>query len=244
MKEEIMTQHYGIMPVNEESIALAVSLIREGNVVVIPTDTVYGVVADPTNAQAVEKIFAVKHRPHEKTMQVLAAHMDDLARFGVYLPEELKPVEREFMPGAVSVIARVHAQDKHESHDRAGEENESVRKSRVHHTELATARHEEDGSLTQGVRLPASDVTLNVLKSTGPLAASSANLSGHESTATARDAYDQLGDSVPLYLDGGSTPGPVASTVVTWDDAHQQPVFLREGVVPSDTIRAVLLGNK
>ena len=103
-----MTHTYGIQPVNEESIALAVSLIEQGEVVVIPTDTVYGVVAHPVHAQAVEKIFTVKHRPHEKSVQILAASLTDTQRYGVRVPQALNPVVSTFMPGAVSIIATVN----------------------------------------------------------------------------------------------------------------------------------------
>ncbi|WP_018143189.1 L-threonylcarbamoyladenylate synthase [Alloscardovia criceti] len=215
-----MTQKYGIQPVNDESLELAVELIQAGQVVVIPTDTVYGIVADPTHAQAVKEIFAVKHRPQEKTVQILASHMADTQEFGVRIPEPLKPVEKAFMPGALSIIAHVDAQ--------------------VAQRPLQTVRHEVDGSLTQAVRLPDNDVSLRILARTGALAASSANLSGHSSVSTAQDAYAQLGDSVALYLDGGPTPGPVASTVVAWDFAKGVPAILREGVIPAEQIFAVL----
>ncbi|WP_257639522.1 L-threonylcarbamoyladenylate synthase [Alloscardovia macacae] len=213
---------YGIQPVTDETLRIAEELIRAGEVVVIPTDTVYGVVADPAKEQAVEKIFQVKHRPHEKTVQILAASMEDTEKFGVRVPDALVPVEKAFMPGAVSVIARVNDQ----------QEQQTER--------LATVRTEADGSLTQAVRLPDNEVSLRILSALGPLAASSANLSGQEAAANAQDAYAQLGDTVALYLDGGPTPGPVASTVVAWDEDSQQPVFLREGVVPSAKIRAAL----
>ncbi|TCD54035.1 threonylcarbamoyl-AMP synthase [Alloscardovia theropitheci] len=229
-----MTKKYGIQPVNDETIALAVSLIQAGEVVVIPTDTVYGVVADPTNAQAVEKIFSVKHRPHEKTMQILAARMEDTKKFGVQVPAKLVPVEKEFMPGAVSIIVDIKTAPAESFQDAQQEYGTS--RSPV----LATVRQEKDGRVTQGIRLPSSDIALKILEQTGPLAASSANLSGMDSPATVQDAYKQLGDSVSLYLDGGSTPGPVASTVVAWDNETEQLLILREGVVSSDRIRAVL----
>ena len=215
-----MTHTYGIQPVNEESIALAVSLIEQGEVVVIPTDTVYGVVAHPVHAQAVEKIFTVKHRPHEKSVQILAASLTDTQRYGVRVPQALNPVVSTFMPGAVSIIATVNLSESLET--------------------LATVREEADGSYTQAVRLPNNPVSLSILRATGPLAASSANLSGNPSPSTAQEAYAQLGDTVSLYLDGGSTPGPVASTVVAWDELNKQPIFLREGAITAQQIRAVL----
>ncbi|WP_418968953.1 L-threonylcarbamoyladenylate synthase [Alloscardovia omnicolens] len=215
-----MAHTYGIQPVNEETLDLAVSLIRSGEIVVIPTDTVYGVVADPTQADAVEKIFQAKHRPHEKSVQILAARLDDTEKFGVVIPPALTPVAQKFMPGAISIIATI---------------DENMRTSK-----LCTVREEADGFLTQAVRLPDNPASLKILSTTGPLAASSANLSGHISPTTAQESYDQLGDSVSLYIDGGATPGPVASTVVAWDAQTSQPVFLREGAIHSDAIRSVL----
>ena len=136
------------------------------------------------------------------------------------VPQALNPVVSTFMPGAVSIIATVNRPESLET--------------------LATVREEADGSYTQAVRLPNNPVSLSILRATGPLAASSANLSGNPSPSTAQEACAQLGDTVSLYLDGGSTPGPVASTVVAWDELNRQPIFLREGAITAQQIRAVL----
>ncbi|MFD0704159.1 L-threonylcarbamoyladenylate synthase [Alloscardovia venturai] len=212
-----MTRSYGIMPMNDKTIALAQQLIADGETVVIPTDTVYGVVANPLSAEAVHGIFAVKHRPPQKTIQILCAVMNDARVLGVHIPHALEPLEVAFMPGALSLIGEVN--------------DDSI---------LATVREENDGRHTQAVRLPAHDGALKILKVTGPLAASSANLSGREAAHTAQEAYDQLGDTVSLYLDDGATPGPVASTVVAWNQHDKVAVYLREGVIPRARVEAVL----
>lgn len=215
--------NYGILPINDDSIQRAISLIRAGEVVVIPTDTVYGVVADPCNEAAVRKIFEVKHRPRSKTVQILLSDLSQASHFGIEFPQEFSTLERAFMPGPVSLIGEVKA---------AAQTAAQL--------QLATVRTETDGRFTQAVRLPDNPVSMHILEATGPLAASSANRSGLEAASTAQQAYEKLGDSVSLYLDGGATPGPVASTVVAWNTQTKSPVIVREGVISEAEICSVL----
>ena len=208
-----------IRPVSEESIALAARLIRQGELVVIPTDTVYGVACDPTNEKAIEKLFRAKHRPREKSVQVLLASLKGIGRFGLSLPAPLDALADRFCPGGFSPICV------------AGPT-----------CPFATARagSDERSPNTQGIRIPSSNDALRVLAKTGPLATSSANLSGGRSASTVEEAT-VLGSEVALYLDGGATPGAVASTVVAADPlAEDGIVVLREGIVPAEEIRRAL----
>lgn len=211
---------YGIRPVDEESIALAAALLRAGELVVVPTDTVYGVAADPANPAAVAKIFQAKRRPAEKSVQVLLPSLDALEGYGLSLPAPLGALARALCPGGFSPICT------------AGRE-----------CPFATVRIDEGARLprTQGVRVPDSETAQRILAACGPLATSSANLSGEASPCTAQQAAASLGDAVALYLDGGPTPGPTASTVAAADPSAEGGVrIIREGTVPAATVFALL----
>ena len=203
-----------------ETLALATKLVKRGEVVVIPTDTVYGIACDPFSEQAIEKIFQAKRRPHTKALQVLLPSVESIAELSLKLPSPLDVLAEAFLPGAFSPIC--------EAQEECG---------------LATVH--EDGALrTQGVRVPDSEASRRVLQATGPVAASSANISGMPSAQTAQEAYAQLGDSVALYVDAGPTPGPVASTVVEADCAGEDGIrILRVGVIPETAVRKVLHDN-
>lgn len=209
-----------IRPIDAGSIARAAELIKQGELVVIPTDTVYGVAADPANPAAVAKIFSAKRRPAEKSVQVLLASLADAARYGLVLPAPLDTLAERFCPGGFSPICVAEG----------GCPFATVR--------AASASGEPR---TQGIRVPASADALRILAATGPLATSSANRSGGAAAQTVDDAARALGSSVALYLDGGPTPGPVASTVVASDPAAELGVSLiREGVVPFSEIAEAL----
>ncbi|WP_055428279.1 L-threonylcarbamoyladenylate synthase [Bifidobacterium aesculapii] len=206
-----------IRTIDEESLAQAAAIIRDGGLVVIPTDTVYGVAADPRDAHAIDRIYALKRRPRFKALQVLLADVDRLGEIGLDLPAPLNRLAARFLPGAFSPIALARED-----------------------CTLKTVA--ADG--TQGIRVPNSVLCLSVLRATGPLAASSANLSGDQSAQSVREAVEAFGDQVDLYLDGGPTPGHVASTVVAADPHERDGItILREGVIPQSAIRAALHVN-
>lgn len=210
-----------IAAITEQSLRQAADIIHRGGLVVIPTDTVYGVVCDPFNAVAIDRIYQAKQRPRFKALQVILPSADDIESLGLYLPAPLNRLAAVFLPGAFSPIA-VAQED----------------------CQLKTLREEPDGLHTQALRVPNSAVSLRILTATGPVAASSANRSGGESPQTAQEAYDQLGDYVELYLDGGVTQGHVASTVVSADQQSTDGIHIeREGVIPATVIRKALLIN-
>ena len=165
-----------ICTVNDESLARAVEIIHDGGLVVIPTDTVYGVACDPRNIEAIRKVFAAKQRPKYKSLQVLLPSIESMEKLHLTLPVPLNRLAAMFMPGAFSPIA--------EAEDDCS---------------LATLRHDPTtGKATQGVRIPNSAVALRILRATGPLAATSANRSGEESAQTAgsRGRAGRCGGSV------------------------------------------------
>ncbi|NEG69514.1 L-threonylcarbamoyladenylate synthase [Bifidobacterium choloepi] len=247
-----------VRKVTDESLERAREVIRGGGLVVIPTDTVYGVACDPRNAAAIEKIYRAKGRPKFKALQVVMASVDELGSLGLALPAPLNRLAAQFLPGAFSPIC-------------LAEEG----------CELKTvSRNMTTGQLTQGIRVPNSAVSLRILRAVGPVACSSANLSGGESAQSVEEAvaafegagYDSGYDSddfdgygeasseydygesghsgslIDLYLDGGPTQGHVASTVVAADPYATAPggdgiEILREGVIPGSVIRKALHMN-
>ena len=208
-----------IRAISDESLAQAVEIVRDGGLIVIPTDTVYGVACDPRNIEAIRKVFAAKQRPKYKSLQVLLPSIESMEKLHLTLPVPLNRLAAMFMPGAFSPIA--------EAEDDCS---------------LATLRHDPaTGKATQGVRIPNSAVALRILRATGPLAATSANRSGDESAQTVQEAVDAFGSEVDLYLDGGPTQGHVSSTVVKADPYARDGIeILREGVIAQNVIRKAL----
>ena len=131
-----------VRTITDESLAQAVEIIRDGGLIVIPTDTVYGVACDPRNVEAIRKIYMVKQRPKYKPLQVLLASIDGLDALRLDLPVPLNRLAAMFMPGAFSPIA--------EARDNCS---------------LATVRRDPaTGKTTQGVRIPNSAATLRILR--------------------------------------------------------------------------------
>lgn len=217
-----------ICTINEESLQLAAQIINAGGVIVVPTDTVYGVACDPFNEAAVAKIYQLKRRPRTKALQILMSSVSDLEKLGLYLPTPLDVLAEKFLPGGYSPIARA--------------KKDSVA------TRLATLCKADDNNeqskatqceATQGVRVPDCPELMKILRVTGPLAASSANRSGNESADSVEEAFEAFGDEIPLYLNAGPTRSHVASTVVGADSADADGiVILREGVISEEQIRA------
>lgn len=210
-----------IRKVDDDSLAEAARIVHDGGLVVVPTDTVYGVACDPFNREAIDRIYTIKQRPRFKALQVLLSSVDELNALALDLPVPLNRLAAMFLPGAFSPIA-VARED----------------------CTLGTVSLTPSGALTQGIRIPNSALCLRILKATGPLAASSANRSGNESAQTVEEAADALGDAVDLYLDGGATQGHVSSTVVAADPLERDGiVILREGMIPESVIRKALMVN-
>ena len=212
-----------ICTINEESLQLAAQIINAGGVIVVPTDTVYGVACDPFNEAAVAKIYQLKRRPRTKALQILMSSVSDLEKLGLYLPSPLDVLAEKFLPGGYSPIACA--------------KKDSVA------TRLATLckadETDEKTQATQGVRVPDCPELMKILRVTGPLAASSANRSGNESADSVEEAFEAFGDEIPLYLNAGPTRSHVASTVVGADSADADGiVILREGVISEEQIRA------
>lgn len=190
----------------------ALSLLRAGKLVAIPTETVYGLAADAGNPQAVASIFAAKGRPSDHPVIVHiagAAQIDDWARD---VPETARKLAAAFWPGPLTLIL----------------------KRQPHVADAVTG-----GQDTVGLRAPSHPLTHELLsRFGGGLAAPSANKFGHVSPTTAEHVRKEFGDAVPLVLDGGACAVGVESTIVSL--VGKTPMLLRPGGVPREAIEAVL----
>lgn len=216
-----------ICTINEESLQLAAQIINAGGVIVVPTDTVYGVACDPFNEDAVAKIYQLKRRPRTKALQILMSSVSDLEKLGLYLPSPLDVLAEKFLPGGYSPIAR------------AKKDSVATRLATLCKADESSEQNKIQAEATQGVRVPDCPELMQILRVTGPLAASSANRSGNESADSVEEAVAAFGDEIPLYLNAGPTRSHVASTVVGADVSDKDGiVILREGVISEEQIRA------
>ena len=224
-----------ICNINEESLQMAAQIINEGGVIVVPTDTVYGVACDPFNEAAVAKIYELKRRPRTKALQILMSGVEDLEKLGLYLPSPLDILGKKFLPGGYSPIARAKKDSVASNLATLCKTNETDAQNDAQ-TQAAQATE-----ATQGVRVPDCPELMQILRVTGPLAASSANRSGNESADSVEEAFAAFGNEIPLYLNAGPTRSHVASTVVGADSSDKDGiVILREGVISESEIRNAL----
>ncbi|MGQ9593935.1 MAG: L-threonylcarbamoyladenylate synthase [Anaerolineae bacterium] len=192
----------------------ALSILRGGGVVAFPTDTVYGVGADPLQEEAVVALFQVKGRPAEKAIPLLLSEMSQVEAVAREVPAAAEALTRRFWPGPLSIV--VWAREEVPALVRAG-------------------------GGTVALRMPDHPVALGLIGAFGrPLAATSANLSGHPAPVTAEEVLAQLRGRIPLLVDGGQCPGGDPSTVL--DLTVIPPRILRPGPIPWEEIRVCLQG--
>jgi len=195
-----------------QALPQAVAVLQRGGLVAFPTDTVYGVGAMAFEAAAVQRLYEVKGRSAEKAIAVLVAGEADLARVARALTPSARTLAHRFWPGPVTLVVPKHP-----------------------------ALPEAVSALpTVGVRQPDHAVAQALLALAGPLAVTSANLSGQPSATTAEAVLAQLDGRIDLLLDGGPTPGGVASTVI--DCTAEPPKILRLGPIGAAEIEAALKG--
>ncbi|MBF9308122.1 threonylcarbamoyl-AMP synthase [Bifidobacteriaceae bacterium NR044] len=221
-----------ICNINEESLQMAAQIINEGGVIVVPTDTVYGVACDPFNEAAVAKIYELKRRPRTKALQILMSGVEDLEKLGLYLPSPLDILGKKFLPGGYSPIARAK---------KGSVASNLATLCKTNENDAQNNAQTEATEATQGVRVPDCPELMQILRVTGPLAASSANRSGNESADSVEEAFAAFGNEIPLYLNAGPTRSHVASTVVGADSNDEDGIaILREGVISEREIREAL----
>lgn len=196
----------------EEGFEAAVRAVGEGAAIVLPTDTVYGIGADPFSEQAVQGLLAAKQRGSDMPPPVLIAERSMLRALVAQVPAGAKELAAAFWPGPLTLILK---------------EQKSL------------GFHLGETGGTVAIRVPDHDGARELLRRTGPLAVSSANLSGQPAATNCADAMAQLGDTVAVYLDGGDTPGMVPSTIVDFA-GDEGGVVLREGVLGLERLREVV----
>ena len=189
----------------------AVAAIGRGELVLMPTDTVYGVAADAFTPDAVTRLLAAKNRGRAMPVPVLIGEASTLAGLVVTVPSVAHRLAEEFWPGGLTLVLE-------------------------HAPSLAWDLGDAEG--TVAVRLPDDEVARDLLRRTGPLAVSSANRSGRPAATDAAGAVEQLGEHAAVVLDGGPRAGSAASTIV--DCTAPTPRVLRVGAVDVDRLRAVV----
>jgi len=194
---------------HHQSLFRAAEIIESGGIIAFPTDTVYGIGVSAFNADAIEKIYQVKGRAKEKAIPILMGDQTELIKITPPPGERVQKIMAAFWPGALTLILPL----------------------------LAELPANLSNTGTIGVRVPDHNLSQELLRLTGPLAATSANLSGQESALSAQEVSKNLGGKLDLILDGGKSQGGVASTVL--DCTGEQPTVLREGPISWQQIKLI-----
>jgi L-threonylcarbamoyladenylate synthase len=194
----------------EDAIESAARAVRDGNLVILPTDTVYGIGVRPDRRKATARLFAAKRRRRDLTLPILVSGQEDAARVAI-LDDRARALAERFWPGGLTLV--------------------------LPRAELARRWDLGDETETVGVRMPDHGVALAVLRTTGPLAVTSANISGEPTPSDCPGVRAIFGHEVAVYLCAGPIGG-LASTVV--DLSGPKPRVLREGSLPSEDLRSLL----
>jgi tRNA threonylcarbamoyl adenosine modification protein (Sua5/YciO/YrdC/YwlC family) len=194
----------------ERGIAAAVEAVQRGDLIVMPTDTVYGIGADAFKSWAVRSLLNAKGR--DNASPVLIGSRNTLDGLVYTLSPAAQDLVEAFWPGGLTIV--------------------------VTHAPSLQWDLGDAGSGTVAVRMPLHPVALEVLRETGPMAVSSANKTGQPPAITAEEAREQLGYSVSVYLEAGECPDRVASTIV--DLTSERPRLLRAGAIPIEKLREVV----
>jgi L-threonylcarbamoyladenylate synthase len=196
----------------EAAVEAASLAIQRGGLVVLPTDTVYGLAADAFDKDSVQELLDAKGRGREMPPPVLVSAATTLDALAVRVPSWARALVEEFWPGALTLVCHAHSSLQWDLGDTRG---------------------------TVAVRMPDHPVALEILERTGPLAVSSANLTGHPAATEADQAEEMLGEDVEVLVDGGTSPGGEASTIV---DATTTPGrVLRVGAISLEQLNEVLV---
>ena len=194
-----------------EGLDAAVDSVRRGELVVLPTDTVYGIGADAFQPDAVDALLAAKGRGRDMPVPVLVGSWAALDGLTLVVPPRVRELVEAFWPGGLTLVVE-------------------------HAPSLAWDLGDARG--TVAVRMPLHPIALELLDRLGPMGVSSANRSGQPPAATAEEARDQLGFAVAVYLDGGPSGDPVPSTIL--DVTGSVPRVLRSGAVSLEQLREVV----
>jgi L-threonylcarbamoyladenylate synthase len=203
-----------ISPENPDPAALryAADFIRRGEIVAIPTDTYYGIAADPFNLAAVDHIYRVKGRPETRALPILVNCTKQAVSLALDVPYTFHKLAKKFWPGPLTLLIEAS-------------------------TGVPLKVTANTGNVA--VRWPNSAIVTGLIDLIqGPITGTSGNISGQPACASALELMEQLGDRLPLIIDAGETPGVVASTIVKLEGDDWE--VMREGVISEQEIRAVL----
>lgn len=201
-----MTEIEVINTDHPEALDMAISILRGGGLIALPTDTVYGLAADAWNGEAVRRLYAAKSRSELKSIPVLLSGAAAIAQVAAEASDRILALAAQFWPGPLTMVVE--------------------RKSQLPSEVSATG--------TVGVRAPDDDFALALLRMYGPLAATSANPSGQPGATTAAQVIETLRGKVDLLLNGGEAGGGVPSTVV--DLTISPPALLRPGPIAIESV--------
>jgi len=198
-------------PTIEKQIKLAIATLKKGGIVAFPTDTVYGLGADPLNKHAIDQIYRIKKRPPNLPLPLLLAEKSDLLKVASVVPEIAWQLAERFLPGGLTLVLR--------------------KSPWVPSTVTASGD-------TIAVRIPDHSIPISLIRGLGsPIIGTSANLSGRPSPVTAEEVREQLGEGVDLIINGGRCPGGTESTVL--DVSGKIPTLVREGAIPKEKIEGI-----
>ncbi|HAZ16028.1 MAG: threonylcarbamoyl-AMP synthase [Chlamydiae bacterium GWC2_50_10] len=197
----------------EEGLREAAALLKKGEVVAFPTETVYGLGAPVFYKEAILKIFALKHRPPDNPLIAHISNLSELAQIVTHLPDEFFLLEKRFFPGPLTLILPVHP---------------------------AVPKEATAGLKTIGVRMPGHPLALRLIECVGqPIVAPSANLSGRPSSTRAAHVLEDFSGRIPAVVDGGACTVGLESTVLSLE-VPSHPVIFRPGAVTREELEAVL----
>ena len=188
----------------------AAEQIRSGQVLGMPTDTFYGLAADPFNLRAVERVYEIKSRSRHKPLSLLIESVDQAEDLARPLPDEFYQLARRFWPGPLTMIVKAASR-------------------------LPLKVTANTGNVA--LRIPSAAIPLAVIQAAAiPITATSANLSGASECTTAEQVRDQLQDRISIIVDGGTSPREVASTIVDLSNDEDRWSIQREGAIPAQEI--------
>ncbi len=195
-------------------IRYAADQIRSGQVLGMPTDTFYGLAADPLNLRAVDRVYDIKSRSRHKPLSLLIDSVEQAEVLSKSLPDEFYKLAERFWPGPLTLIVKAGSR-------------------------LPLKVTANSGNVA--LRVPNASIPLAVVRAAGlPITATSANLSGATECTTAVAVRDQLQDRISIIVDGGTSPRSVASTIVDLTDEETRWNVIREGAIPTQEISEYL----
>ncbi|OGO17155.1 MAG: threonylcarbamoyl-AMP synthase [Chloroflexi bacterium RBG_16_48_8] len=195
---------------SSQSIARAMDVLNKGGLVAFPTDTVYGVGALAFEERSIRRLYEAKTRNNELPLPILISGPEQLELVTINLTDVARILAHQFWPGPITLIVERHPR----------------------------LPQDMSGTSTVGVRVPDHRFSQRLFAAVGPMAVTSANLSGHVSSITPEEVLADLNGRIDLLVDGGPTPGQVPSTVV--DCTGETPLILRKGPITEDQILSVL----